>query len=112
MAVEPQNIPAWRIAVLGAASVLFLVVVILGVTAWYTFERDLEAQRKTDAAVNAPLLDLQSAQLLNLNNPRWVDRQKQIVAIPIDHAMKKLVAQGLPQLPDPATSTAPSKAVP
>ena len=54
-------------------------------------EEQDEMDRKYAGAVNFQLADLRAEQQTKLNTYRWVDRDKQVVAIPIDDAMKLLM---------------------
>jgi hypothetical protein len=41
--------------------------------------------------VNYQLRDLREAQQKNISTYRWIDRDKQIAAVPVDEAMKMLI---------------------
>lgn len=50
----------------------------------------------------ADMAEFLRAELERLNSFGWVDREKGIVHIPIDQAMRKVVTQGIPGWPAPA----------
>ncbi|MGE5612450.1 MAG: hypothetical protein ACM359_24595 [Bacillota bacterium] len=79
------NFPA--IVTIGAVSVCLLLVIILGVQALFMSQE----QAEMDQYNNNPVLSLENLKLeqqVRLNSYRWIDREKQTVAIPIDQAMR------------------------
>lgn len=79
------------ILVTGLISLLFLGVVVIALHAWYLSAEQAEVQLKS---ADAPVLALETLKLdqkERINSYRWVDRDKQIVAIPIDQAMNLLI---------------------
>lgn len=104
------NVPA--IATIGVVSVCLLLVLILGVEALFTGQEQAEIDRYN----NNPVLSLENLkvqQQVRLNSYRWVDREKQIVAIPIDQAMR-IMAETQGQLPttQPVASAGPHASSP
>jgi len=72
-----------------AAAMLLLVVVLLVHAFYLATEESQSAQYQ-----NAPVLsldELRNQQQSNLNTPRWIDRDKQLIAIPIEQAMNIMV---------------------
>lgn len=98
------NIPI--LSVTGVISVLLLAVILIAVQGLFQFEMQREVASKYDAATVESLAALRSQARANLTGYRLVDAERKIVAIPIDEAMKQLVAAGgkLPELP-PAPKT-------
>lgn len=89
------NIPL--LVTITAVSALLLIVVLVGVHAFYLYEVDLETQAKwgPGKVTYSQVHDLKAAQTAALNAPpKWVDRDKGIVAIPIDQAMELIVKNG------------------
>jgi hypothetical protein len=106
-AFEPSDWPLSYIAWIAAG-----VLVMLSVTPFILilgFPRSLpDADRSLRAHPPAPVLQTNPAQDLTrfraaenerLNEYRWIDRSKGVVHIPIDDAMRKLVASGYPDFP-------------
>ena len=86
---QGENAPL--IITIGAVSGFLLLVIVIGLQAWFMSEEQDEMDRKYAGAVNFQLADLRAEQQTKLNTYRWVDRDKQVVAIPIDDAMKLLM---------------------
>lgn len=107
-----QEVNAPVIWTVGIVAGLLLLVVIVGLQAWfYAAERD-EIARKWEQAGNPWLDNLRREQSRNLTTRRWVDVEKQIVTMPIDRAAAYVAAHGgrLPEStsPDPAATSKPS----
>jgi hypothetical protein len=83
---------------IGTISGLLLLVVLLGVHAWYLYEVDLETQAKWNdptKVVNERVHDLKAEQTADLNGtPRWSDREKGTIKIPITQAMQVIASSG------------------
>jgi cytochrome c1 len=104
-----QEVNAPVIWTVGIVAGLLLLVVIVGLQAWfYAAERD-EIARKWEQAGNPWLDNLRREQSRNLTTRRWVDVEKQIVTMPIDRAAAYVAAHGgrLPEstTPDPAAAS-------
>jgi len=86
-----QGVKVGHILVIGAVAGLVLIVLVIGVQGWFLDEVHQETARKWDDTPIRWLADLREGQQQKINSYRWVDRQKQTVAIPIDEAMKLLI---------------------
>jgi len=111
-----QEVNAPVIWTVGIVSGLLLLVVVVGMQAWfYAAERD-EIPRKWERARNPWLDNLRREQTRNLTTRRWVDVEKQIVTMPIDRAAAYVAAHGgrLPEStpPDPAAASKRSPTTP
>lgn len=84
--------------------VLTLAVALLAQVLFYNAQR-IEDQTKLYAGKPQELADLQAKQLAQINVYRYVDRQKDIVAIPIDRAIELYAAE---MKSAPTSSTIPS----
>jgi hypothetical protein len=94
MAIEQQPNTSLLLTV-GAVSGILLVVLIIGVQAWFLREVQREVRIKYEdnpQALPQPLTNLKLEQMAKINQSRWVDQSKGIVAIPIADAMKLIVA--------------------
>jgi hypothetical protein len=99
-----EDVDSQLIITIGAVSGFLLIVLAIGLQAWFASEEEAELTTKSASAVNYQLADLRNQQQSNLTTYRWVDRDKQIVAIPIDEA-EKLLLQNNGKLP----ATQPAK---
>jgi hypothetical protein len=94
MAIEQQpNTPL--LITIGAVSGVLLLVLIIGVQAWFLGEVERETRMKYEddpKALPQPVTNLKIEQQTKINQYRWVDQPKGVVAIPIDEAMKLIVA--------------------
>jgi hypothetical protein len=92
-----NDINVGLLVTVGSISAMLLLVVLLGVHAWYLYEVDLETQAKwNDPAkvVNQEVHDLKLAQASDLKvSNRWSDREKGTVRMSIDDAME-VIAKG------------------
>ncbi|WP_428938466.1 hypothetical protein [Fontivita pretiosa] len=86
-----EDVDSQLIITIGAISGLMVIVATIGLQAWYMSEERDELERKSAGAVYRELVDLQADQRAKISSYRWVDRDKQVVAIPIDDAMKLLI---------------------
>jgi hypothetical protein len=89
-----QGIKIGHILVIGAVAGFLLIVLVIGVQGWFLQEVHRETTAQWGDTPIRWLAELRAAQQERINTYRWVDRQKQIVAIPIDEAMKLLIANG------------------
>jgi hypothetical protein len=91
MAIEQQpNTPL--LITIGAVSGFLLLVLIIGVQAWFLREVQRETRIKYEDAPAQPVTDLKLEQLTKIHQAHWVDQGKGRVAIPIEDAMKMIVA--------------------
>ena len=85
---DPKPTMTFVVGLVGTIMVLVLVVFAIVL---FQSVKGYEDTHKVIAARPQELLDLQSRQLERINEYRWVDREKGIVAIPIDRAMQLYV---------------------
>jgi len=83
-----------RILVIGAVAGILVIVLVIGAQGWYLQEVHEETAVKWEDTPVLWLATLRAGQREKINSYRWVDRQKQTVAIPIDKAMTLLIANG------------------
>ena len=99
MAIK-QEVNSALIVTVGAISSLLLVVIIIGLQAWFTYEERLEVQQKWAQSKNVQLETL-------LEQQRAAIAQRGPTTIPIDQAMKTLVERkGKVTFATPATKSA------
>lgn len=89
---DRQGVKIDHVLVIGVVAGFVLIVLVIGVQGWFLDEVHQETARKWDDTPIQWLADLRQGQQQKINSYRWVDRQKQTVAIPIDEAMKLLIA--------------------
>ena len=87
---EQANVPL--LLTIGAVSGFLVIVLAIGIQAWFLREVQREVATKWDNTPLQPITDMKRAQEMNISTYRWVDKEKKRVAIPIDEAMK-LIAQ-------------------
>lgn len=78
------------IAGLGIASVIGLIVIILGVQAYFDHITEVATYQKVLAPVSDDLMNLRSQEAEELNTYKYIDRNKGVVQIPISRAMELL----------------------
>ena len=88
---EQTNVPL--LVTIGAISGVMLVVLGIGLEAWYLREVQQTVQAKWDNVPIQPLTDNRAAQWQNITTYHWVDDKKTKAAIPITDAMKIVAAQ-------------------
>ncbi len=96
---EQLNTP--MIVVAGVVAAVFVFVVIVALQAWFYNVEQAEVARKIVAATPQELAQVTAQHQGQINGYRYVDREKGIVAIPIDMAMEQVVRDG------PAIATRP-----
>lgn len=85
----PHDDPNARsVAFVGAIGTLLLIMVVVLLQAFFYRAEQSENERKALMTSPAELRRLQTAQREQLAGRRWVDREKGIVAIPIEDAMR------------------------
>src|SRR5688572_14269829 len=87
---EQANVPL--LLTIGAVSGFLVIVLAMGIQAWFLREMQREVAQKWDNVPLQPITDIRRAQETNISGYRWVNKDKKVVAIPIDEAMK-IVAQ-------------------
>ena len=86
---EQANVPL--LVTIGAISGVLLIVLGIGLEAWYLRAVQQEATAKWDNVPIQPLTDDRAAQWKNISTYHWVDEKKTKAAIPISEAMKMVV---------------------
>ncbi len=90
---EHPNVNIRLIVAVGLVGVLALLVLGIGLDAWFRYEQWREMAQYADrpnVALENALLD----QRLRISSYRWVDQRAQVAAIPIDAAIKAIVRSG------------------
>ncbi|HXN47380.1 MAG TPA: hypothetical protein VN893_12115 [Bryobacteraceae bacterium] len=87
---EPRS---GAIALVGAGIVILLVLVIVGVEAYYDRVRDQQIFVKQLQPVSEDLKALRAREDTDLNSYRYIDRAKGSVRLPINRAMDLLVEE-------------------
>ena len=86
MAIKQEaNVPL--VLSIGIVSGMLLLVIVIGVQAWYQSEENSETAAKADEFPNTTLIDLKQSQIDNISDYRWVDKANHVVSIPIDRAI-------------------------
>jgi hypothetical protein len=91
MAAYQEDTNSPLILVIGAVSGFLVIVIVIGLQAWFLNEEQQAYSEVYSASENYQLRDLRVAQQANTSTYRWIDREKQIVAVPVDDAMKMLI---------------------
>ena len=78
-----------RLLLIGAMSLILLVEIVLLTQAGYHYAVDLRRQAEIENAT-WDVKKLERRQKERINELRWVDREKGLVAIPIDAAMERV----------------------
>ena len=86
---DPRTAPTLYI---GAISVILLIVVGIWLDVFFKVTADSENVRKVVELVPRPLLNLRTEQRRLLDEYRWIDEDRGIVAIPIERAMELVLA--------------------
>jgi hypothetical protein len=69
-----------------------VIVVTIGLQAWFLYEERREMDAKAAHSINFELENLRADEQARLQGYRWVDRDRQIAAIPLAEAKKMLIA--------------------
>ena len=88
---EQANVPL--LLTIGAVSGFLVIVLAMGIQAWFLREVQREVAQKWDNTPLQPITDIKRVQETNISTYRWVDKDKHRVAIPIDDAMRIVVQQ-------------------
>ncbi len=94
MAAIKQQANAPLIITVGTVSAMMMLIIMIGIHAWFIKEERDEIENKWEMNKNAALVDLKTEQQKRLSSYAWSDPKKKLVAIPIDEAMKKVVERG------------------
>lgn len=86
-----QGVNNELIITIGAVSGFLVIVLAIGMQAWFLSEEQQELNEKYASSVNYQLRDLLAEQKKNLTIYRWIDKDNRVVAIPIDDAMELLI---------------------
>src|SRR5688572_27838844 len=100
---EQANVPL--LLTIGAVSGFLVIVMAIGIQAWFLREVQRDVAQKWDTVPLQPISDIRRQQETNISTLRWVDKDKRRVAIPIDDAMR-IVAQQNGQVQSLATQPA------
>src|SRR5688500_16728725 len=87
---EQANVPL--LLTIGAVSGFLVIVLAMGIQAWFLREVQREVAQRWDNTPLQPITDIRRQQETNISTFRWVDKEKKRVAIPIDDAIR-IVAQ-------------------
>jgi hypothetical protein len=87
---EQANVPL--LLTIGAVSGFLVIVLAMGIQAWFLREVQREVAQKWDNTPLQPITDIKRQQETNISTFRWVDKEKKRVAIPIDDAIR-IIAQ-------------------
>lgn len=92
-AMAKQEVNSPLIVTVGIISVLLLIVSAIGLEAWFRYEETSEMEQKWKDNPNTWLADIRQRETSELNGGyHWVNKDKKIVAIPIDDAMRIVAA--------------------
>jgi hypothetical protein len=98
---QEVNVPL--VVTIGIVAGIFLLVIVIGMQAWYQSEENNELTAKENLFPNQPLIDLKTSQTARINQYRWMDQANNVVAIPIDKAMEIMIqTQGNPPATQPS----------
>jgi hypothetical protein len=111
--IETEDPDALTTATVGIVGTLIVIIVVVFLQGLYEKQKREEFQRKVVDEVPIELRNLRAAQLAQLQATGWIDKEKGIVAIPIERAMALLAADPNPAAPivvapPPSTPSAPS----
>ncbi|MEX2388860.1 MAG: hypothetical protein WD534_13360, partial [Phycisphaeraceae bacterium] len=73
--LQDVNVPL--ILTIGVISSLLLIVIVIGIQAWFHFEAYHERARKVYTTQDRELVELQTTQRQHLSSYRWVDEEQQ-----------------------------------
>jgi len=98
---QDANVPL--VLTIGIVAGILLIVIVIGLQGWYQSEENDERAIKADHYKNTELIELKQTQTNNISQFRWVDKTKNVVAIPIDQAMRIVIdSHGNPPSTQPA----------
>ena len=96
---EQANVPL--LLTIGGVSGFLIIVLAIGIQAWFLREVQREVATKWDSTPLQPITDIKRAQEMNISQYRWVDKDKKRIAIPIDDAMGIIAQQNQQNAPAP-----------
>ena len=88
---EQANVPL--LLTIGGVSGFLIIVLAMGIQAWFLREVQREVAQKWDNTPLQPITDIKRTQEMNISTYRWIDKDKKRVAIPIDDAMRIIAKQ-------------------
>ena len=88
-----REVPVGPILYIGLVGAVLTVIIVLLLEALVAAEGQAETQRKVIDQPNRELLELEADQSEILDAYRWVDREKGVVAIPVERAMEIVVRE-------------------
>jgi hypothetical protein len=91
LAAIKQEVNVPLVVTIGVVSGILLLVVVIGVQAWYQSEEQSEMAAKEKDFPNIALMDLKTTQAAAINTWRWIDQKKGVIAMPIEQAMQEMV---------------------
>ena len=94
---EQENLNIPMIATVGVVSVVLTAATVIAVQALYFNYAADEIERKVVAAPTADADSKLAEQIAKLSRYSWANREKQIVTIPIERAMRLVVQEKRPQ---------------
>jgi len=97
--IETEDPDALTTATVGIVGTIIVIIVVVFVQGLYGRGQREEFQRKVVDEAPAELRSLRAAQRTRLAETGWVDKQKGIVAIPIERAMELLASDPNPGAP-------------
>jgi hypothetical protein len=89
--IGPQEVEAQSVAIIGIIGAILTFVLIVLVQVFFHL---VQESKLKDKGVEEPLtstVSQKAAQLEAITNYRWVDQKKNLVAVPIDLAMKEII---------------------
>jgi ABC-type lipoprotein release transport system permease subunit len=85
---EPGGLNVSTIAVVGAVGIMLVVVIVLAVEAWLAGYREAQVGALRHDQPNAEMQRYRQEQRQKLNEPRWLDKENGLAAVPIERAME------------------------
>lgn len=82
------------IVTIGLVSGLMLIVIMVGVEAWFKYEEQQELAYKWESSHNVQLNALRAEQTARMEHSGWNESTKTTVSFPVADAMRVLVANG------------------
>jgi hypothetical protein len=86
-----EDVNSQLIITIGAVSGFLVIVVVIGLQAWFMNEEKREMDEKYANAQNTELVALRNEERAQISTYRWIDKDKKIAAIPVDNAMALLI---------------------
>jgi hypothetical protein len=86
-----EDVNSQLIITIGAMSGFMVIVVVIGLQAWFMSEEKREMDEKYADAQNPELVELRKEEHTKISTYRWIDKDRKIAAIPVDDAMTMLI---------------------